>query len=623
MNFLSRPDQYKRALDISKRVVDIKRKLGLLDTLGTDIYRALYCEIPIVLHDLVFGGCLRSLASDEQLAQWLPNVVNYRWLGSYAQTELGHGSNVQGLETTIHYIVCTFIKETDEFEINSPTLTSSKYWVGALGKLCTHAIVFGQLMLADPKTGKVRSYGPHPVLVQVRSLEDHMPLKGIVVGDIGPKFGYNTIDNGFMQMDHIRVPRTNLLSRFFSVTRDGVYVPPPHPRLVYAGMVGVRVHLIEESFTALARATTIATRYSVIRRQFTDGPNGSLVERKVMDYGNQQNRIIPGIAASYAFLFMGRRLGIAFYSMMDVIKRNGDTSSMAELHALSSGLKSTVSYITARGIEDARYACGGHGYSEASGLPRLYSSYTHIITAEGENNILPQQTARILLKIYKDAVLNNTAVPAGPTTKYIVQELACPHTTLAQYMAEHGGNLVSIPNLVKLYRHRAFSQVANMARLLQEDPDVPMMERWRQLNVEAQRLSDAHCQLYILESFVTSLASAPADSLAALTRLCQVYALTHIDRSLADFLEDSYLDRSDIEVVRKGLRSLFAQLRPDLVGLVDSFNIADHTLASAIGRYDGQVYEAMLQYSLKQPFNSKPVVDGYEEFIRPLLKSSL
>eukprot|EP01133_Synstelium_polycarpum_P007934 gene7934-9324_t len=338
-------------------------------------------RIPLVIHDLVFDGCLRNLASEEQLAQWLPFIENYRWLGSYAQTELGHGSNVQALETTIHYI-----KETDEFEINSPTLTSTKYWIGALGKLATHSIVFGQLMLVDPSTGKLKSYGPHPVLIQVRSLEDHTPLKGIVVGDIGPKFGYNNIDNGYMRLDHIRVPRGNLLSRFFSVTSSGTYVPPHHPRLVYAGMVSVRVHMIEESFTALARGTTIATRYSVIRRQF--GQTGGQLETKVMDYGNQQNRIVPGIAASYAFLFMGRRLGAAFHAQW----------------LNSTPYKSAVTYVTARGVEDARYACGGHGYSQASGLPNLYSSYTHLITAEGENNILPQQTARILLKIYKDAV---------------------------------------------------------------------------------------------------------------------------------------------------------------------------------------------------------------------------
>lgn len=43
---------------------------------------------------------------------------------SYAQTELGHGSNLRKLETT-----ATFIQETDEFELHSPTLTSLKWCV--------------------------------------------------------------------------------------------------------------------------------------------------------------------------------------------------------------------------------------------------------------------------------------------------------------------------------------------------------------------------------------------------------------------------------------------------------------------------------------------------------------
>jgi acyl-CoA oxidase len=69
-------------------------------------------------------------------------------LGCYAQTELGHGSDVAKLETT-----ATLDKTTDEFIINSPTITSTKFWPGDLGKFSTHAVVFARLIIDDNDYG--------------------------------------------------------------------------------------------------------------------------------------------------------------------------------------------------------------------------------------------------------------------------------------------------------------------------------------------------------------------------------------------------------------------------------------------------------------------------------------
>ncbi|MBA0628312.1 hypothetical protein Godav_023070 [Gossypium davidsonii] len=133
---------------------------------------------------------------------WMPREI----IGCYAQTELGHGSNVQRLETT-----ATFDPQTDEFVIHSPTLTSRKWWPGGLGKVSTHAVVYARLRTDG------QDYGVHGFILQLRSLDDHSPLPGMTVGDIGMKFGsgaYNSMDNGLLRFDHVRIPRNQMLMQF-------------------------------------------------------------------------------------------------------------------------------------------------------------------------------------------------------------------------------------------------------------------------------------------------------------------------------------------------------------------------------------------------------------------------
>lgn len=77
----------------------------------------------------MFIPSLLSQASDEQQAQWLPKAQRLEIIGTYAQTELGHGTFVRGLETT-----CTYDPETQDFIVHSPTLTSTKWWPGGKPK---------------------------------------------------------------------------------------------------------------------------------------------------------------------------------------------------------------------------------------------------------------------------------------------------------------------------------------------------------------------------------------------------------------------------------------------------------------------------------------------------------
>lgn len=65
------------------------------------------------------------------------------------------------------------------------------------------------------------------------------------------------------------------------------------------------------------------------------------------------------------------------------------------------------------------------------------------------------------------------------------------------------------------------------------------------------------------------------------------------------------------------------QVRPNAVALVDAFNYTDHYLGSILGCYDGNVYAKLYDAAWKDPLNESVVPDGYQEFIRPLLKRQL
>lgn len=71
---------------------------------------------------------------------------------------MGHGSDVSGIETT-----ATFDQSKDEFVICTPTITSTKWWPGDMGRFANHALVFARLIIIDE--GEKNDYGVLPFIV--------------------------------------------------------------------------------------------------------------------------------------------------------------------------------------------------------------------------------------------------------------------------------------------------------------------------------------------------------------------------------------------------------------------------------------------------------------------------
>ncbi|KAK5943764.1 hypothetical protein PMZ80_004773 [Knufia obscura] len=400
---LSRPDRYFLGLARGKRMRQLMDEHTWNDD---DLLMAEYLIDdlqPYHLHMSLFAAAMREQCSEEQRRYWQPKIESWEIIGAYAQTELGHGSNVRGIE-----LEARWDPSTKEFVLHSPTLTASKWWNGTLGRTATHSVVVAQLMLSERNAQGVmeeRSVGPRPFIVQVRDKATHQPLDGIIVGDIGPKYGYAPMDNAYMLFCNHRIPHSALLSRYASLDPDtGIYTRPKSSSSVYGQLTRGRSVIVMNARLVIARAVTVAVRYLAIRRQFRDqdSTDPASVETPVLDYSTVQIRILPLLATAFALHYSGSAMRELYERTRSSSTLDGDNAQLAELHSTSAGLKSLATELAANSVETCRRAMGGHGFGGGTGLIQLNNDYLSKPTVEGDNWMITQQVARYLIKKVKE-----------------------------------------------------------------------------------------------------------------------------------------------------------------------------------------------------------------------------
>ncbi|KAL2833165.1 acyl-CoA dehydrogenase/oxidase C-terminal [Aspergillus pseudoustus] len=601
---LSRPDRYKLGLARGKLLRRLADKHGWISE-EHEMAEYLVDDVsPYMLHMGMFVTTIREQASDAQRAHWLPLIEGWKIIGAYAQTELGHGSDVRGLELEARYDL-----ETREFVLRSPTLTASKWWNGTLGRTANHAIVVAQLLLPDSQGGYV-SYGPHPFIVQVRDMKTHLPFDGVVIGDIGPKYGYATMDNAYMLFNNFRIPHSALLSRYSSVDPDtGRYTKPKESAVVYGTLTFMRSKIIQHARLVLARAVTVAVRYTAVRRQFSDrdGPSNG-PELPVLDYPTVQIRILPLLATAFALHYTALAMQRIYISTRKEIEA-GNFDSLAYMHSMSSGLKSLCTTLAADGIETCRRALGGHGFGGGSGLIQLNSDYLSKPTVEGDNWMITQQTAAYLIKKMTSAVkgMKGTAV----------DEIDVQYGT---YLSQiHGASQTSYnileqdQDLVRAFQHRATALAYNVyeARVVNKKP-------WTSLMIELHKLSKAQSQYILVTKFHDALASNTDLSEGTRNILWNVFRLFASYTLEADRYELVFTcgaaSRAQLDALPARVNELMARIRPHAVSLVDAWKIPDYLLDSALGRYDGRVYEDLFNRAHRfNPLNKLTVNPNYWE----------
>jgi len=123
----------------------------------------------------LFGGSIQQLGTEYHHRKYLPKTASCELFGGFAMTEIGHGSNVQALETTAVYD-----SEHREFIINSPSFSSGKTFIGNAAVDGEVMVVFAQLYVG------AANRGVHAFVVPIRD-DRGQPLPCITIEDNGLK----------------------------------------------------------------------------------------------------------------------------------------------------------------------------------------------------------------------------------------------------------------------------------------------------------------------------------------------------------------------------------------------------------------------------------------------------
>jgi acyl-CoA oxidase len=526
----------------------------------------------------LFGGAVVNLGTAWHHDTYLADITGLNLLGCYAMTEIGHGSDVFGLETTI-----TYVPETDEFEVHCQTEDATKAYIGNAASHGTMAVVFGQLHVRG------RSHGVHAILVPIRD-QDGADLPGITTGDQGGKGGLLGVDNGTIRFERVRVPRRMLLDRYGGVDEHGRYsstIDNPNRRFftMLGTLVRGRICVSAGAGIAARRGLSIATRYALRRRQFAaEGhPDGVVLA----DYLIHQRRLLPLIARSYALGFVQNEVTGTLVRVQSDGPATEDEQRQLETRA--AGIKAITTRFANDALQECREACGGAGYLAENRLVGLRADVDIFATFEGDNTVLLQQVAKALLadygriwseldtagmvqataRVFGDTVLERTSA------SLIVERLIAtarrrPEATTVD---DRGWQALMF---TERERH-SLELLARRARKAGKG-----FEALNQLGDHLLFVARAHLERITVEAFITGIeACEDAEAKVVLERLCSLYALSSISADRAWFCEHGKISAGRSKAIGARINALCAQLRPDSLAVVEGLGIPAPWLGAA------------------------------------------
>lgn len=530
--------------------------------------------VKLGVHFFLWGGAIRFFGSKRHHDKWLKDSEDYVVSGCFAMTELGHGSNVRGIET-----VTTYDSNTGEFVINTPCESAQKYWIGGAANHATHTVVFSQLIIEG------KSLGVHAFIAQIRDADGNI-CPNIRIAECGHKIGLNGVDNGRIWFDNVRIPRENLLNSVADVTPDGRYIsaikdPDQRFAAFLAPLTSGRVTIATGSLYSAKVGLATAVRYSLTRRAFSVVANEP--ETLLLDYPSHQRRLLPLVAKTCAMSFAA--------SYLKSLYMNRTPESNKSIHIFSSAFKASFTWHNMQTLQECREACGGQGLKTENRIGQLKGDFDVQSTFEGDNNVLMQQVSKALFAEYTAVQKRNKSFQGlglehmNNPCPVIPSQLTSSTLRCSQFQTDI--LCLRERDLLKRFasevsQHQSQGQSRDSAFILSY-----------QL---AEDLGRAFSERAVLQIFIETEATVPNGFLKdVLGLLRSMYVMSCLEENVA-FLRYGYLSTENADVVRKEVMKLCSEVRPHALALVSSFGIPDAFLGPiAFDWIDANSWASVLQ----------------------------
>jgi acyl-CoA oxidase len=511
----------------------------------------------------LWGMSVYSLGTEKHHKKYLKDIGTLGLPGCFAMTETGHGSNVRGIETT-----ATYDHASRTFIINTPNELARKEYIGNAALHGQMATVFAKIIVEG------KDYGVGAFVVPLREKDGRLK-PGIEIKDCGRKLGLNGVDNGAIYFRNVAIPKDDMLDKFAGVNDEGKFTSPissDNRRFftMLGTLVGGRIGIPRSGNAASKLGLTIAIKYGDQRRQF--GPEGAS-EVPILNYRTHQRRLMPLLANAYALHFSLQYLTERFL--------NRKESEMQEIEALAAGLKSFATWNTTATLQECRECCGGKGYLSENRIGDLKNDSDIYTTFEGDNTVLMQLVAKSRLTEFKQEFSNMNAIGI---LNYVAQQAA----TAVSEMNPITTRKTDEDHLLDFEFHKAAfeyrerdiltSAAKRLRRHIKEG-----MDSFDAFNVAQHHLVQvgfAYIERIILEKFQEAVLNTKDKGCQqVLRKLCNLFALSQIEKNKAWYLEQGYMEGSKTKAIRKLMNQLCWETRQEAVPLVDAFRIPDNCLA--------------------------------------------